>query len=296
MKKILSVVLAVIMIMSMACVAFAAPNYKITASANKTSVEKGEVVTVTVAIPSNSNLCVLSYKVAFDVNCFTYVEDSFTLGGAFSMEMENTDTANTDGTIKYAGISSSYVTKAATLLSFQVIAENSGKIEFSILEAYIGEDAIDKLDAFQANSTKEIYIDVEGSDEPDTPVTPEEPEDPVTPEDKEYTSEIKTPSRTSIRNKDAIILHPDSSNVIPADSKYVWSWDNNNFKVTTNSDGTIKIVAENAGDTTFTLRLLDADGNLLATDSITMYSDSGFFQKLGGFFRSLFGATKTYAE
>ena len=212
------------------------------------------------------------------------------------MEMENTDTANTDGTIKYAGISSSYVTKAATLLSFQVIAENSGKIEFSILEAYIGEDAIDKLDAFQANSTKEIYIDVEGSDEPDTPVTPEEPEDPVTPEDKEYTSEIKTPSRTSIRNKDAIILHPDSSNVIPADSKYVWSWDNNNFKVTTNSDGTVKIVAENAGDTTFTLRLLDADGNLLATDSITMYSDSGFFQKLGGFFRSLFGATKTYAE
>ena len=152
---------------------------------------------------------------------------------------------------------------------------------------YVDDDAVDKLSLFQANSTKEIYIDVEGSDEPDTPVTPE---------DKEYTSEIKTPSRTSIRNKDAIILHPDSSNVIPADSKYVWSWDNNNFKVTTNSDGTIKIVAENAGDTTFTLRLLDADGNLLATDSITMYSDSGFFQKLGGFFRSLFGATKTYAE
>lgn len=287
MKKILSVVLAVIMIMSMACVAFAAPNYKITASANKTSVEKGEVVTVTVALPKNTNLCVLTYFVNFDTNCFTYVEDSYTAGNAFSMYQQSVPNADTDGVIKYAGISSSFVSEAATVFSFRVVAHNSGKIEFKIVEAYVDDDAVDKLSVFQANSTKEIYIDVEGSDEPDTPVTPE---------DKEYTAEIKTPSRTSIRNKDAIILHPDSSNIIPADSKYVWSWDNNNFKVTTNSDGTVKIVAENAGDTTFTLRLLDADGNLLATDSITMYSDSGFFQKLGGFFRSLFGATKTYAE
>ena len=39
-----------------------------------------------------------------------------------------------------------------------------------------------------------------------------------------------------------------------------------------------------------------ADGNELARDSVEMYSKSGFFDKIGGFFRSLFGSTKIYSK
>jgi hypothetical protein len=53
-------------------------------------------------------------------------------------------------------------------------------------------------------------------------------------------------------------------------------------------------IAENNGYTVFTATLYDADGNVLATDSVELYSKSGFFDKIGGFFRSLFGATRIY--
>ena len=282
MKKILSVVLAVVMLMSMACVAFAASNsYQVTAKANKTSVEKGEVVTVTVTLPANSNLGSFQYAVKYNPSSFTYVEGSLETKGAFAMEMDNASTA---GTIKYAGITSSLVTEAKTLLTFKVVAENSGRLQFVIEEAYVGANDVDKTAEFQANSTQEIYIEVKGTEEP------------VTPEGPNYSVKIKSPSKTSIRNKDGIILHPASSNVVPKGAKYDWDWNNGNFKVTENSDGTVKIVAENAGNTTFTLKLVDANGKILATDSVNMYSDSGFFQKIGGFFRSLFGGTKIYAE
>ena len=292
MKKILSVVLAVVMLMSMACVAFAASNHKVTAVADKTSVEKGEVVTITVAIPSNTDLCVLSYTVKYDANNFTYVDESFVMGNAFSLQEKGIK----DYGIAYAGIVSGTVTEAKTVFTFQVVAENSGKIEFIITEAYVGENGNDALDSFQANSTKEIYIEVKGNEAPvDPPVTPEEPEDPpVTPEEPEYSAKILAPSKTKIRNKDGIILHPEVE--APAGTKYVWSWNNKNFKVTTNSNGTVRIIAEDAGNTTFTLSLVDENNNVLATDSISMYSDSGFFQKIGGFFRSLFGATKVDAR
>jgi hypothetical protein len=56
----------------------------------------------------------------------------------------------------------------------------------------------------------------------------------------------------------------------------------------------LKVIANNKGDTVFTATLSDADGNELASDNISLYSDSGFFQKIGGFFRSLFKATKIF--
>ncbi len=45
---------------------------------------------------------------------------------------------------------------------------------------------------------------------------------------------------------------------------------------------------------TFTATLYSADGEVLATDTIEMKSKAGFFDKIGGFFRSLFGTTKIY--
>ena len=108
-----------------------------------------------------------------------------------------------------------------------------------------------------------------------------------------YTFEIKQPSRTEIRNKDGIILHAKVDDTAPNGSYVRWESSNDNFDKS--ADGSnLKIIANNKGYTTFTAILCDADGKELARDSVEMYSKSGFFDKIGGFFRSLFGTTKIY--
>jgi hypothetical protein len=80
---------------------------------------------------------------------------------------------------------------------------------------------------------------------------------------------------------------------VPNGSYVRWESSNGNFDK--DADGSkLEIIAKNKGYTTFTAILCDADGNELARDSVEMYSKSGFFDKIGGFFRSLFGATKVY--
>ena len=61
-----------------------------------------------------------------------------------------------------------------------------------------------------------------------------------------------------------------------------------------NDGDSLQVIANNKGNTTFTATLYDADGNVLATDTVELYSQSGFFDKIGGFFRSLFGMTTVY--
>ncbi len=108
-----------------------------------------------------------------------------------------------------------------------------------------------------------------------------------------YSVDIQNPSRTEIRNKDGIILHANVEGNAPSGSYVRWESNNSNFDKS--ADGSkLKIIAKNKGYTTFTAILCDADGNELARDSVETYSKSGFFDKIGGFFRSLFGMTKIY--
>lgn len=104
---------------------------------------------------------------------------------------------------------------------------------------------------------------------------------------------VQVPSRNEIRNKDGIILHTNIEEVAPDGSYVVWTSNNNNFKEY-NDDNMLKIIAHNKGYTTFTATLYDKYGNELASDTVEMYSKSGFFDKIGGFFRSIFGMTKIY--
>lgn len=121
--------------------------------------------------------------------------------------------------------------------------------------------------------------------------------DSVTPDEPEYnyTFSIQEPSRITIRNRDGIILHANVEGIAPAGSYVEWTSNNNNFDIDESADGTkLTAIAENKGYTTFTATLYDAEGNILATDNVELYSKSGFFDKIGGFFRSLFGSTKIY--
>ena len=111
----------------------------------------------------------------------------------------------------------------------------------------------------------------------------------------EYDFYIQTPSRTTIRHRDGIILHINSQATLPKGSYIVWKYENSNFDVEEAENG-MKLIAtaEDKGWTVFTATLYDVDGNVLATDSVELYSKSGLFDKIGSFFRALFGATKIY--
>ena len=126
---------------------------------------------------------------------------------------------------------------------------------------------------------------------------PSDPTEPSVPSDENENNDffIKEPSRTTIRNRDGIILHVNPQFSMPKGSYIVWKYKNSNFDVE-EADNGMKLIAtaKNKGWTVFTATLYDVDGNVLATDSVELYSKSGLFDKVSGFFRKLFGATKIY--
>ena len=108
--------------------------------------------------------------------------------------------------------------------------------------------------------------------------------------------DIRTPSTTSITYGDSIILHADID-YLPEGAKIVWTADNGNFTYTASADGSTCTVSPSAnGDTTFTATVVDANGNEIGSDTQSMTSKAGFFQKIIAFFKNLFGLTKVIPE
>ncbi len=105
---------------------------------------------------------------------------------------------------------------------------------------------------------------------------------------------IKNPSVTTINYGDSITLHADFEGTLPEGAKIVWEPSNDNFSYEVSADGkACKISPASSGDTTFTARVVDADGKLLAEpDTQTMTSKAGFFLKLIAFIKGIFGLTK----
>lgn len=104
---------------------------------------------------------------------------------------------------------------------------------------------------------------------------------------------IKEPSTTTIRYKDGIALHIEGN--VPDGARVEWAVDSDAFVGGTYNDGmSCLLVSKNNGYTTVVATLYDADNNILATDSVELRSKAGFFDKIGGFFRGLFGTTKVY--
>jgi hypothetical protein len=110
-----------------------------------------------------------------------------------------------------------------------------------------------------------------------------------------FTFSIQEPSRTTVRYNDGIKLHATMMGTFPQDARIDWTSSNSNFNFNKSDSGNeITIVSKNNGYTTFTATVYDADNKVIAEDKIEMYSKSGFFDKIGGFFRGLFGLTKIY--
>lgn len=110
-----------------------------------------------------------------------------------------------------------------------------------------------------------------------------------------FTFAIKAPSRTTIRCNDSIVLHAEITGTLPEGATIEWTTNNDKFVVEESDDGmSFTITAKNDGYTTITATLYDVDGNVIRIDTVGMRSKAGIFDKIGGFFRELFGSTLHY--
>ncbi len=108
---------------------------------------------------------------------------------------------------------------------------------------------------------------------------------------------VANPSTTTIKYGDSIILHAEITGNLPAGATIQWSTDNGNFEKVASNDGmTCKITPKSSGDTTITMKVVSADGEVIAEDTQKMTSKAGFFDKLIAFFKKLFGLTKTIPQ
>ncbi len=155
MKKIVSILVAVLVVFSMFAITASAANVPtISAVANVNTAKVGDTVKVTVSTSKNSKLVSFGAELKYDATQFEVV--SGTPSGAFSAEVLNTETA---GTVKYAGAVSTVINDAATTLftvEFKVLKAN-GTIKFTVEEAYV-TDGTDDIDVTGQIAGKDITI------------------------------------------------------------------------------------------------------------------------------------------
>ena len=108
---------------------------------------------------------------------------------------------------------------------------------------------------------------------------------------------IRNPSTTTIKYGDKIILHADMNEALPNGWTVKWTADNGNFSYSVSADGsTCTISPSKSGSTNFKATVYDEKGNVFCEDTQSMTSKAGFFDKIGAFFRKLFGSTKTIPQ
>lgn len=110
--------------------------------------------------------------------------------------------------------------------------------------------------------------------------------------------EIPTPSTTTIKYGDSIWLHAEINTDLPANAKIIWTPSNGNFEIIeVSADGmSCRIIPVSNGSTTFTVFVVDAEDNILSTDTQDMTSKAGLWQKIVAFFKKLFGLNETLPQ
>ena len=113
-------------------------------------------------------------------------------------------------------------------------------------------------------------------------------------------SVIREPKTKSINCKDGVLIRPNFA-VIPEGAKVEWTASNGCFNWSVDAEGNVKAISNSSGDTTFAAKVKLADGTYMTdmygnevVDQTTVKSNAGFFQKIIGFFKGLFGLTKIH--
>lgn len=118
MKKIVSILTVLALVCLCAVPAFAVnTTAALTLSADKTTANAGDIITVTVSVSENSNLGTLQFNVEFDKTAYTPVENSETTPIAALTPAVNLDYATG---VRYAGATAGAITEGGALLTFQL--------------------------------------------------------------------------------------------------------------------------------------------------------------------------------
>ena len=108
---------------------------------------------------------------------------------------------------------------------------------------------------------------------------------------------VANPTTTKISYGDSIILHAEITGELPEGATVQWFADNSCFDKAASNDGmTCRITPKSSGSTTFTVKIVSAEGEILSEDTQEMTAKAGIFDKIIGFFKSLFGLSKIYEQ
>ena len=187
MKKLASVLLAVLVAFSMFSFVVSAAAPTVTATADKTTVKAGDTVKVTVAISADSGLGSFVFDLKYDKDAFkvksTYVPSEDESDDApkpvFSMEVVNSNVA---GNVRYTAANAKPATRGGTLLVVTFEALKAVESEMTITVAEATNDAGENVAAtVVANSVviNDGVVEEPSTDKPEEPST-DKPEEPST--------------------------------------------------------------------------------------------------------------------
>jgi hypothetical protein len=120
MKKVFSLILTFIIICTCFIPAFAANQVTLSVTADKTSVNVGDTITVYVKLSKDSALSALDFYLNYDESSFTYVEGSASASSLFIASFND----GIQGKIKFVGASVDVVNSAGTVLTAKFKVKN----------------------------------------------------------------------------------------------------------------------------------------------------------------------------
>ncbi len=175
--------------------------------------------------------------------------------------------------------------KVTSIGDFSFYCPNLTDVYYGGTKTQWNEILIGKHNEYLANATIHFF-------DPDTPPSEEPKED----DDFKDSVVFRVPSQSTINYGDKIILHVDVD--LPVGAKVVWTPSNDNFEYTVSDDTkTCIITPESSGETVFTIKIVDKDGNVISEEySQTVNANAGIFYKIIAFFKKLFGLTKTIPQ
>lgn len=159
MKKIVSILTVFALVCLCAVPAFAVnTTAALTLSADETTANAGDIITVTVSVSENSNLGALEFNVEFDRTAYTPVANSATTPVVALNPTVNLDYATG---VRYTGATAGAITEGGALVTFQLrVVKPGSPLTLVIDNAYDGTtlDGEDVTDQVVANSTKSVTI------------------------------------------------------------------------------------------------------------------------------------------
>ena len=141
MKKIVSILLTLAMVLSLVPAVFAADEPTITMSADKTSVAPGETVTLTLSIDQKVAIGGAAFEITYNSDAYTYegaVSETYEDVDNFMSTDKGKETINGDGTavtkVAFLALSKAFNLKAGEICQFKFTAEeaNANAMSFSL--------------------------------------------------------------------------------------------------------------------------------------------------------------------